>query len=522
MALLKSRKPARKKRVAEKPRDFLCFVVCGSAGSGKSTLIGRLVAETGPAPEDRLAPPLPNNAAYRHFGTGTRAFAAADTPGHEQSARDMMCGALSAGVAVVVVDARAGITDAAMRHSRIAALLGIREIALVVNAMDLAHYSEKAFDSVTAAYREFAASLGALRVTAIPVAARSGDNVAVRSKKMRWYKGPSVLEYLEAADAASGGEAVTDPKEPAEVSDQFAAHVVWFGETPLLPGRGYSLRMGAQTVAATVTSLRHKIELATGAEEAGHNLALNEIGFCNLATIEPVVFDACAGNRATGTFILIDRMTGMTAGAGMVAFALRRASNIRHQHYEVGKDARAALKSQRPCIVWFTGLPSAGKSTVMNLVEQRLHRQGVHTYSLDGDNLRGGLTRDLGFTDADRVENIRRAGEVAKLMVDAGLVVLCAFVSPFRAERRMVRELVSEGEFVEVFVDTPLEICIARDPKGLYRKAREGKVFHVTGIDSPYEPPERAEIHLEPAAGRDAGAQADAVLAELIRRGIAG
>jgi bifunctional enzyme CysN/CysC len=464
--------------------------------------------------------------------------------------------------------------------------------------MDLVHFSEKAFDAAVLAYREFAASLGTLNVTPIPAAARSGENVMARSKKMRWFRGPSVAEYLEtvvpraagalripvqrisgegrdfrgfagtvasgsiargdnariarsglssrvarivAADGgdierAKAGDAVTivfsdhldvsrgdliaDPERGPEVSDQFAAHVVWFEETPLLPGRSYSLRMGTQTVTATVTTLKHKVELATGAEEAGHNLAMNEIGFCNVATIEPVAFDACGDNRATGAFVLTDRLSGKTVGAGMVAFALRRASNIRHQHYEVDKQARSALKSQRPCIVWFTGLPSAGKSTVMNLVEQRLHRQGAHTYSLDGDNLRGGLTRDLGFTDADRVENIRRAGEVAKLMVDAGLVVLCAFVSPFRAERRMVRELVGEGEFVEVFVDTPIETCIERDPKGLYRKAREGKVFHVTGIDSPYEPPERPEIHLRPAAGRDAAAQADAVFAELIRRGI--
>lgn len=593
MTAIKSREPA-----GPKPRDGLRIVVGGEEGAGKTALIGRLVA-SGSVPKDQPGRGIPVDI-WRHFAAGRRAFAAADIADDAQHARHMVSAASSADVAILLVDARSGITDRIMHDSRIATLLGIREIALVINKMDLVDYSEQAFDAIVESYREFAASLDTLKVTPIPVAAASGENIAAHSDKMHWFKGPSVLEYLETVEVstaaqdqpfrfpvqsivtdldsrgftgtlasgsvsrgdnasvarlrlasrierivsaeggdleratagdmvtlvfadhldASPGDVIADPAHAPDVTDQFAAHIVWFEEAPLFPGRSYSLHVGTRTVVATVTSLRHKLELQSGAEEAGHNLARNEIGFCHLATLEPIALDACRDNRITGSFILADRLTGATVGAGMVAFALRRASNIRHQHYEVNKQARSAMKSQCPCIIWFTGLPSAGKSTVMNLVEQRLHRQGVHTYSLDGDNLRGGLTRDLGFTDADRVENIRRAGEVAKLMVDAGLVVLCAFVSPFRAERRMVRELVGEGEFVEVFVDTPLETCIARDPKGLYRKAREGKVFHVTGIDSPYEAPEHAEIHLQPAVGKDADAQADAVLSELIRRGI--
>jgi len=328
-------------------------------------------------------------------------------------------------------------------------------------------------------------------------------------------KGQPALEFLQKQE---GGISRVQP----ETSDQFAAHIVWLENAPLLPGRNYDLHIGGRIVGATVTALKHKVELQTGTHEAGRSLLENEIGFCNLATEKPIAINAYADNRATGAFALTGRNKQTVLGVGVVAFVLHRASNIRHQHYEVDKQARAAAKSQKSCIVWFTGLPSAGKSTIMNLVEQKLHRQGAHTYSLDGDNMRGGLSRDLGFTDADRVENIRRAGEVAKLMVEAGLVVLCAFVSPFRAERRLVRELVGEGEFIEVFVDTPLAVCIDRDPKGLYRKAREGKAFHVTGIDSPYEPPERAEIHLRGEKGGDAGALADKVVEELARRGIRG
>jgi bifunctional enzyme CysN/CysC len=286
-----------------------------------------------------------------------------------------------------------------------------------------------------------------------------------------------------------------------------------------LPGRTYSLRLGTQTVAATVTALKHKVEVETGLKTAGRTLEINEIGFCNLATTTPIAIDAYGGNHATGAFLLIDRSNAATVGAGMVAFALRRATNVRRQQFKVDKTMRASMKAQRPAVIWFTGLPAAGKSTIMNLVEQRLAQHGVHTYALDGDNLRRGISRDLGFTDVDRVENIRRAGEIAGLMVDAGLVVLCAFISPFHAERRMVREMFAPDDFVEVFVDTPLSVCMARDPKGLYAKAREGRVQHVTGLDSPYEPPERPDLRID-ASQAPPDALADKVVQLLVERGI--
>ena len=612
-------------------RGLLRFVACGSVDDGKSTLIGRLLLETGSVADDQLASlaslsrrygttgdeldcallldglesereqGITIDVAYRYFGTTRRAFVVADTPGHEQYTRNMVTGASNADLAVLLVDTRHGITTQTMRHSRIAALLGIRRVLLVANKMDLVGFAQEAFVRLREQYLEFAAPLEFAHIEAIPVSARGGDNVGRRSKEMPWYDGPTVLEHLETVEAAaseaakplryvvqsvtraendfrglagivasgsiaagdevligrsgdtarvsrivtydgdfdradagetvtvvldrhrdaSRGDVLAHLDSPPQTTDQFSAHLVWLDEAALLPGRTYSLLIGAQTVPATVTGLKHKVDIETGGKAAGRTLALNEIGFCNLATTRPIVFDPYADNRATGAFILIDRTTGATAGAGMVAFSLRRASNVQWQKFEVNKQARSRMKAQRPCIVWFTGLSGAGKSTILNVVEQRLVQRGIHTYALDGDNVRHGLNRDLGFTDADRVENIRRVGEVAKLMVDAGLVVLCAFISPFRAERRMVRALVEDGEFVEVFVDTPLDICISRDPKGLYAKAKAGRVQHVTGIDSPYESPETPDIHITTTSG-SAETLADVVIADLSRRGIIG
>ncbi len=610
-------------------RDPLRFVACGSVDDGKSTLIGRLLAETGSVPDDQLEAfarlssrygatggdldyallldgleaereqGITIDVAYRYFGTKRRAFVVADTPGHEQYTCNMVTGASNAELAVLLVDARRGITTQTLRHSRIAALLGIQYVLLAVNKMDLVDYAENVFVSIRGTFEEFAKQLGFVWIEAVPLAARWGDNVAQRSARTPWYHEPTFLDHLETVNIeptqttkplrflvqwvnrangdfrgyaglvatgkvaqgdaitvarsglttrvarivtaagdlkiADAGDAVTlvftdpidvtrgdilvHPDARPEVSDQFAAHLVWFDEAPLLPGRTYFLRIGTQTAAATVTALKHKIEVDSGRAAAGHTLAINEIGFCNLATAVPVAFDRYADNRATGAFILIDRDSAATVGGGMIAFALNRAANLKRQDFEVDMPARAFMKAQRPCIVWFTGLPGAGKSTIMNLVEQRLHQRGVHTYALDGDNLRRGLNRDLGFTDADRVENVRRAGEVARLMVDAGLVVLCAFISPFHAERRMVRELVKSDEFIEVFVDTTLEVCIARDPKGLYAKARAGHVRNVTGLDSPYERPEAPELHLSTTL-QSAEMLAEQVVEELVRRGI--
>ncbi|HWX63097.1 sulfate adenylyltransferase subunit CysN [Bradyrhizobium sp.] len=315
------------------------------------------------------------------------------------------------------------------------------------------------------------------------------------------------------------GDMLARPAERPEVTDQFAAHVIWMDQDALVPGRSYVLRIGTQSaVSASVTTIKYKIDVNTREHLATHTLALNEIGFCNLATALPVSFDAYEANRRTGSFIVIDRYTNRTVGAGMIAFALRRAANIAWQPLAVGKKDRAGLKSQKPCIVWFTGLSGAGKSTIANLVDQKLFAMAHHTMLLDGDNVRHGLNRDLGFTEADRVENIRRAGEVAKLMVDAGLIVIGSFISPYKAERDMVRGLVGEGEFIEVFVDTPLEECVQRDPKGLYSKAKAGKIKNFTGIDAPYESPEAPEVHLR-TTGSSPDELADRIIKALIDRG---
>lgn len=317
----------------------------------------------------------------------------------------------------------------------------------------------------------------------------------------------------------SRGDVIAAAQARPEVADQFAAHVVWMGEQPLLPGRGYLLRVGTALVGAQVTELKHAVNVNTLEHLAAKHLELNEVGACNLALDRPVPFDAYADNRATGSFVLIDRISNATVGCGMIDFALRRASNIHWQSMKVGKAQRAALNGQTPCVLWFTGLSGAGKSTVADLVEQELHRRGRRTMSLDGDNVRHGLNRDLGFTAEDRVENIRRVGEVAKLLVDAGLIVLVSFISPFREERGMARALLAEGEFLEVFVDAPLAVCEARDPKGLYQKARTGQLPNFTGISSPYEPPEAPEIHL-PAGDETPEALAARVVAALEERGI--
>ena len=337
------------------------------------------------------------------------------------------------------------------------------------------------------------------------------------------------LEHAQAGDAITltlasetdiaRGDLLADPNAPPEFVDQFAAHVIWLSEHPLVPGRSYLLKIGTRTVPATVTALKHRIDIDTLAHLADRTLELNEIGFCNLSTAVPVAFDPFEINRDTGAFILIDRFTNQTAGAGMIAFGLRRASNLHWQSLTVGGKERATLKEQHAAVLWFTGLSGAGKSTIADLAEKRLLVNGRHTMLLDGDNVRHGLNRDLGFTDADRVENIRRVGEVAKLMTEAGLIVLCSFISPFRAERRMVRELTAPTAFLEIFVDTPLEECIRRDPKGLYAKAKAGRIPHFTGLDSPYETPEAPELRVT-TMGATPESVVEHLLDELRRRNI--
>ncbi len=610
-------------------KELLRFLTCGSVDDGKSTLIGRLLYDSKLILEDQLDALRRDSAkhgttgddldfallvdgleaereqgitidvAYRFFSTPLRSFIVADTPGHEQYTRNMATGASNSEAAIILIDARKGVLTQTRRHSYICALLGIRHVALAVNKIDLVDFSAERFHHVVGDYFGFAQALGFASVTPIPISARFGDNVTVRSERMRWYEGPTLLEYLESVEAepelverpfrfpvqwvnrpnldfrgysggvasgtvaagdrvivaASGresavtrivtadgdlrearaGDAVTlvlaDDIDIArgdvlaradarpEVVDQFAAHILWMAEEPMLPGRSYLLRIGTKHVPARITTLKHKVDVGTLEHFAAKTLGLNEIGLCNVATASPVAFDPYTENRQTGAFILVDRFTNATAGAGMITFGLRRATNVHLQSLAIDREARVRRNGHRPAILWFTGLSGSGKSTIANLVEKELHAQGAHTYLLDGDNVRHGLNRDLGFTDADRVENIRRVGEVARLFVDAGLLVLCSFISPFRAERRMVRELVGEREFIEIFVDTPLEECVRRDPKGLYARARAGKIKNFTGIDSPYEAPEHAEIVIATNAAA-AEESARRIVAELRARHI--
>ena len=325
------------------------------------------------------------------------------------------------------------------------------------------------------------------------------------------------LTLADEIDVARG-DVLARPDQRPEVADQFAAHLIWMSAEPMLPGRSYFLKIGGRTTPASITELKHRIDVNTQDRLAAKTLALNEIGFCNLATTLPVAFDPYADNRETGAFILIDRSTNETAAAGIVAHGLRRATNIHRHGFSVTRDSLASLKHQRPAVLWFTGLSGAGKSTIANLVESRLHARGVHTALLDGDNVRHGLNRDLGFTAADRVENIRRVAEVARLMTDAGLIVLTSFISPFRAERRLAREIAMPGEFIEIYVETTLEAAIARDGKGLYKRALAGEIKNFTGVDQPYEAPESAELVLTTATA-SADALADRVIAELEARG---
>ncbi len=592
-------------------KDLLRFITCGSVDDGKSTLIGRLLYDSKLIFEDQLSAleadskrdgtvaggidfallvdglqaereqGITIDVAYRFFATDKRKFIVADTPGHEQYTRNMATGASTASLAVILIDARKGVLTQTRRHSFIVSLLGIKQVVLAVNKMDLADYDKAVFDEIEAEYRAFADQIGLKDITAIPMSALEGDNVLTRSDKTGWYDGPTLLEALESAplpqDRADGpfrmavqwvnrpnldfrgfsgvvsggpvrqgqriaalpsgktstvrrivtfdgdltearpGQAVTlvladevdisrgdilaDAETPAEVTDQFAAHLVWMSDQPMLPERQYLLKIGTQTVGAAVTELKHKINVNTLEHTAAKTLDLNEVAVCNLALDHAVAYDPYDRNPETGSFILIDRYSNATVGAGMISFGLRRATNLVWQELDVDKQARAELKRQKPAVLWFTGLSGAGKSTVANLVEKRLIASGRHTYILDGDNVRHGLNKDLGFTEADRVENIRRVAETAKLFVDAGLLVLVSFISPFRSERQLARDLVDDGEFVEIFIDTPLSVCEDRDPKGLYAKARAGQIKNFTGIDSPYEAPETPELRIDTTAG---------------------
>jgi bifunctional enzyme CysN/CysC len=541
--------------------------------------------------------------AYRFFASAKRKFIVADTPGHEQYTRNMVTGASTADLAILLVDARKGVLTQTRRHSYLAKLMGIRRLVLAVTKMDLVDYDEAAFGAVTADYRAFALQIGIDEWVAIPVSGLNGDNVVARSATMPWYDGPSLLEHLDtvpidtAADAAkpfrlpvqwvnrpnqdfrgfagqiasgaiapgaevrvlpsgrvtrverivtaggdldegsagqsvtltlaeeidcSRGDVIVDAHDPPQVADQFEAAIVWMAEEELLPGRGYWMKLGTKTVTATVHPPKYEVNVNTLEHLAAPTLGLNGIGVAEIATDREIVFQpydagGSSPNRTLGGFILIDKLSNATVACGMIHFALRRALNIHPQHLDVSRETHAQIKRQRPAVLWFTGLSGAGKSTIANLVEKKLVAKGRHTFLLDGDNVRHGLNRDLGFTEADRIENIRRVGEVARLMTDAGLIVLTAFISPFRAERRMVRRMMPEGEFIEVFVDTPLAEAEKRDAKGLYAKARAGEIKNFTGIDSPYEPPQNAEIRID-TTKMSADEAADLIVEEIEKR----
>jgi bifunctional enzyme CysN/CysC len=588
-------------------RPLLRLLTCGAVDDGKSTLIGRLLHDAGLIADDTLATlardsrrhgttgadtdlalltdgleaereqGITIDVAWRYFATPARHFILADCPGHAQHTRNMATGAARADLAILLVDARAGLLPQTHRHAAICALFGIRHLVVALNKLDLAGFDQAVFDRIAAEARAMADALAIPHLATIPVSARHGDNIARPSARTPWYAGPTLLHHLEtvqvevpttarafrfpvqwvnrpddtfrglAGTVASGriapgdpvvvaqsgatshiarilgpngdqseaaeGDAVTlvlatpldaargdllaPPTARPDVADQFAAHLLWTDDTPLLPGRQYRMRLGTAWTTASVTTIRHRLDPQTQAHEAATTLAANEIALCHLATATPIAFDPYAANRATGAFILVDRDTNRTAAAGMIAHPLRRATNIHREAYPVDKPARSRALRQRPLVLWFTGLSASGKTTVAKLVEQHLHHAGHATFALDGDNLRHGLNRDLGFTPQDRVENIRRAGEVAKLMAEAGLVVLASFISPYRADRRLVREMLAPGEFVEIHMDTPLDLCAARDPKGLYARARAGEIPNFTGINSPYEPPEPPDLTLD-------------------------
>ena len=593
---------------AHQHKSLLRFITCGSVDDGKSTLIGRLLYESKMLFEDQLSAleadskkvgtqggdldfallvdglaaereqGITIDVAYRFFSTDRRKFIVADTPGHEQYTRNMVTGASTADVAVILIDARRGVLTQSRRHSYLVSLIGIRHVVLAINKLDMVDYSKARYDEIVAEYRTFAQQIGIEQFQAIPMSALKGDNIIDKSPNTPWYDGPTLMEYLETVEldndllirgpfrmpvqwvnrpnldfrgfsgrilggaikpgdrvrvlpsgrestvkrivtytgdlpvAVAGqsitltladevdisrGDAIVTVDAPASVADQFEANLVWMSDEALVPGRQYLMKIGAKTVTMTIAAPKYKVNVNTLEHLAAKTLELNEIGVCNLSLDQAVAFDPYTENRDMGSFIIIDRASNTTVAAGMLHFALRRSQNIHWQAIEVNKAAHAKLKGQRPAVVWFTGLSGAGKSTIANFVEKRLHALGRHTYLLDGDNVRHGLNKDLGFTEADRVENIRRVAEVSKLMLDAGLITLVSFISPFRTERDMARSLVQEGEFCEVFVDTPLGVAEERDPKGLYKKARRGDLKNFTGIDSPYEAPENPELRID-------------------------
>ena len=608
-------------------KSMLRFITCGSVDDGKSTLIGRLLYDSKMIFEDQLAAleadskkvgtqgqnidfallvdglaaereqGITIDVAYRFFATDKRKFIVADTPGHEQYTRNMVTGASTADLAVILIDARKGVLTQTRRHSYLAHLIGIRNLVLAVNKMDLINYDQAKYDSIVADYRAFAESIGIKEFTPMPISGFMGDNITTKSENTPWYKGVTLMDHLESVELdvneaqakpsrmpvqwvnrpnldfrgfsgqiatgtvkpgdtvrvlpsgktstvtrivtmdgdlqqgvagqsvticfadeidCSRGNVISVADAPPEVSDQFESTIVWMSEEALVVGRPYWMKIGTQLVSVTVQQPKYQVNVNTMEHLAAKTLELNAIGVANISVDRAIVFESYEANRALGGFILIDKITNSTVGAGMLHFSLRRAQNVHWQATDISREAHANLKNQKPAVLWFTGLSGAGKSTIANVVEKKLHRMNRHTFLLDGDNVRHGLNKDLGFTEADRIENIRRVGEVAKLMTDAGLIVITAFISPFRAERQMVRDMMAPGEFIEVFVDTPLAEAEKRDVKGLYKKARAGQLKNFTGIDSPYEAPLNAEIRID-TTGMTPEQAADIIVEELLK-----
>lgn len=594
--------------VQHEHKTMLRFITCGSVDDGKSTLIGRLLYNSKMIFEDQLdaltadskkvgtqgqeidfallvdglaaerEQGITIDVAYRFFNTEKRKFIVADCPGHEQYTRNMVTGASTADLAVILIDARKGVLVQTRRHSYLCHLIGIKNIVLAVNKMDLVDYDQAVFDGIVKDYAEFARSIGIDSFTAMPISGFKGDNITTPSANTPWYKGPTLVEHLETVevlssvdadkpfrlpvqwvnrpnldfrgfsgliatgsvkpgdkirvlpsgktsaitrvvtydgdlDEAVAGQSVTVCFEdeidcsrgsvisvadnPPQTADQFESTIVWLADEALVPGRAYWLKLGTQQVSATVAEPKYTVNVNTMEHMAAKTLDLNAIGVAELTTDKQVVFEPYADNRTLGGFILIDKMTNATVAAGMLNFSLRRSQNVHWQAVDIDRKQHAGLKNQKPAVLWFTGLSGSGKSTIANMVEKKLHRMNRHTFLLDGDNVRHGLNKDLGFTEADRIENIRRVGEVSKLMTDAGLIVITAFISPFQADREMVRAMLPEGEFIEVFIDTPLKVAEARDVKGLYKKARSGELKNFTGIDSPYEAPRNPEVRID-------------------------
>jgi bifunctional enzyme CysN/CysC len=607
---------------------LLRLLTCGSVDDGKSTLIGRLLYDTGRVPTDHLRALECDSArignadgyldfallvdglevereqgitidvAWRYFTTERRRFVVADAPGHEQYTRNMATGAANAELALVLVDARNGVLTQTRRHSFIAALMGIRHVVLAVNKIDMVGYSEERFTTIRDTYLQAVAGLGFRQIVAIPVSARFGDNVCTASAHTPWFTGPTLLELLETVEVGeepavepfrmpvqwvnrphqdfrgyagtitagwvrvgdalvvspsgrggtlarivtmdgeleeayrgdavtlvlaeqldvSRGDVLAAAAAPVPVADKFNAHLVWLAEAPLFCGRSYLFRIGTRTVSGAITRVRYRVDVNTFAHEAADTLGLNEVAAVNVSLLAAVALEPFAAGSGLGGFIVIDRMSNATVGVGMVEQLTPAATNIVRHRLAVDRHALAALKGQKPTVLWFTGLSGSGKSTIANLVAERLHALGRHAMLIDGDNLRHGLNRDLGFSEAERVENIRRAAEVTRLLADAGLIVLASFISPYRSDRAFVRERMEEGEFLEVFVDTPLEECRRRDPKGLYRRADAGLIHNFTGVDAPYEAPLAPDLRLA-GAERSAEELADEVVETLRQRG---